>query len=281
MSGKDTPLSAALHHIAIGSPDPAALAAWHSSAMGLKLTETASGILGRGRGRRLIFTSGQLNTLAYAAFAVSNELQIRQLAARLEKSDWPIEPITEDPFFLPGGLSVRDPDGNEIRFGLGIEDNEPHEEGLVGRLQHVVVASRQSHRLSSFYQDVLGFTLSDNVIDDTGEIKTAFLRCSSEHHAFAVFQASSDRFDHHCYEAGDWSLIREWGDHFAALNVKVEWGPGRHGPGNNLFLFVHDLDGNWLEISAELEIVAEGRPVGTWPQAERTLNLWGTGLLRK
>ena len=60
----------------------------------------------------------------------------------------------------------------------------------------------------------------------------------------------------------------------------MKWGPGRHGPGNNLFLFVHDPDGNWVELSAELEVVAPDRPTGTWPHEERTLNSWGSAPLR-
>ena len=57
------------------------------------------------------------------------------------------------------------------------------------------------------------------------------------------------------------------------------WGPGRHGPGNNLFIFIEDLDKNWLEFSAELEIIHD-RKVNEWPQSEKTLNLWGKGILR-
>jgi hypothetical protein len=75
-------------------------------------------------------------------------------------------------------------------------------------------------------------------------------------------------------------LIRDWSDHFASIRVPVQWGPGRHRPGNNLFVFVHDPDGNWIEISAELESVTHDRPVGNWPHEERTLNTWGRGILR-
>jgi hypothetical protein len=57
------------------------------------------------------------------------------------------------------------------------------------------------------------------------------------------------------------------------------WGPGRHGPGNNLFAFIEDPDGNWIEVSAELEVVCD-REIRDWPQAERTLNLWGNAILR-
>ena len=33
------------------------------------------------------------------------------------------------------------------------------------------------------------------------------------------------------------------------------WGPGRHGPGNNLFVFYTYPDGDWIEISGELETI--------------------------
>jgi catechol 2,3-dioxygenase len=57
------------------------------------------------------------------------------------------------------------------------------------------------------------------------------------------------------------------------------WGPGRHGPGNNLFIFIEDPDGNWIEVSAELEIIHD-RSLHEWPHEERTLNLWGTAIMR-
>ena len=57
-------------------------------------------------------------------------------------------------------------------------------------------------------------------------------------------------------------------------------GPGRHGPGDNLFFMVSDPDGNSVELSAEIEIVADNREMGDWLHEERTLNYWGKGMLR-
>lgn len=281
MSMSSQPLAARLHHLALGSPDPRALATFHERVMGLALRDTPGGILGEASGRRTYFVPGEANTLAFAGFAVDDAGSLQALKARLRDAGWPFEEWAEGTELLaPGAIAIDDPDDHRLFFGLPRPDPVSSGEHLTARLQHVVVASTDAQRLSGFYQSVLGFKLSDNVLDDVGELRTAFLRCSEEHHSFAVFQASSNRFDHHCYEAGDWGLIRDWGDHFARKHVKVEWGPGRHGPGNNLFLFIHDLDGNWLEISAELEIVAHDRPVGEWPHEQRTLNSWGTAPLR-
>lgn len=278
----DRRLAARLHHIGLGAPDPDALAAFYGKAMGLELSHTPEGLLGKTGGRALYFVPGPRKTLAFAGFAVDAPEQLDALAHRLRRTSVGHSVLAAGTtLFAPGALSLADPDGNKLLFGLvreGVDDQTVA--GLPARLQHCVVASRDAARLSRFYQQSLGFVLSDNVVDEAGDLRAAFLRCGREHHSFAVFQASQDRFDHHCYEAGAWDLIRDWADHFAAIGTPVVWGPGRHGPGNNLFLFVHDPDGNWLEISAELELVAPDRPAGEWPHVQSTLNRWGSAPLR-
>jgi hypothetical protein len=78
----------------------------------------------------------------------------------------------------------------------------------------------------------------------------------------------------------DWTAIRDWADRFADRRITLRWGPGRHGPGNNLFFFVNDPDGNWIEFSTELELVEGPRETKLWIHEERTLNSWGTAFLR-
>lgn len=96
----------------------------------------------------------------------------------------------------------------------------------------------------------------------------------------AVFRCPETRPDHHAYETTCWNDIRDWADHLAALDIKLWWGPGRHGPGNNLFFMVHDPQGYLVEISAEMELVPDEVTKRTWRHEERTLNLWGPGFLR-
>jgi catechol 2,3-dioxygenase-like lactoylglutathione lyase family enzyme len=272
------PLCASLHHLVIGSPDPQALAEFYGNAMDMTVGHRDGAWHATGPDRRLLFTQGQAKSLSLVAYAVPDPLHLAAIRQRCAALDVAVAPWTSD-MLEPGAVCVIDPDGNRIVFGIAVADSKV-DRGLKARLQHVVVASTDAQRLSEFYQAAFGFVLSDDVVDDQGELRTAFLRCSEEHHSFAVFQAASCWFDHHCYEVGDWGLIRDWGDHFARFDIPAQWGPGRHGPGNNLFLFVHDRDGNWLEVSAELEIVTPDRPVGVWKHEQRTLNSWGTAPLR-
>jgi catechol 2,3-dioxygenase-like lactoylglutathione lyase family enzyme len=271
-------LFASLHHIEIGSPDPFGLAGFYAQALGMQVDGLGERLLARGPERLVSFVQGPKKTLELAAYAVPDEHQINNIRMRCAALGVAVQ-THHDPLFEDGAIAVTDPDGNRIAFGISLP-GAAAQAGLAARLQHVVVASTNAAALSRFYQDAFGFLISDEVFDEEGGLRTTFLRCGYEHHSFAVFQAKERWFDHHCYEAGDWGLIRDWCDRFAAQNVPIAWGPGRHGPGNNLFLFIHDPDGNWLEISAELEHVATDRPVGAWRHEQKTLNLWGSAPLR-
>ena len=50
--------------------------------------------------------------------------------------------------------------------------------------------------------------------------------------------------------------------------------------GERSVVMVRDPDGNLAEISSEIEICSDKRPVGQWRHEERTLNLWGKAIMR-
>jgi catechol 2,3-dioxygenase len=276
------PLRATFHELGLHSPNPQGLADFYHRALGYGFAASDDGLTGIASERRIGIRRGPAKTLAYAAYAVADADSLDSLARRLRTAGTAFARV-DRAGFEPAAIAVADPDGNSFLFGIAeggapvVADDTARR---LARLQHVVFATTDIERELAFFTDVLGFTLSDRVVDEQGRLRTAFVRCSDEHHSLAVFAASECRLDHHCYEAGDWGLIRDWADHFAGHRIALKWGPGRHGPGNNLFLFIHDPDGNWVEISAELERVDAQRPVGDWPHEEYTLNSWGIGLLR-
>jgi hypothetical protein len=71
-----------------------------------------------------------------------------------------------------------------------------------------------------------------------------------------------------------------WSDRFAARGVPLTWGPGRHGPGHNLFLFVADPDGRQVELSCDMEqfwdeLIDYGETPRVWGRRPSVANLWG------
>jgi catechol 2,3-dioxygenase len=278
----ETPaLGAHLDHLQILSPNPRGLAEFYGRCLGMTVTPLHDQWLCQGPQRSLLISSGAGGTLGFAAYAVADSNVVTALTQRLEAARIPFQHSTT-PLFEASSVGFSDPDGHHVVFGVrAMHGSHSSQVGsLPARLQHLVLASTNADGMLSFYRDIVGFRLTDRVTDGSGSMRTCFLRTDHEHHSLAIFLADSKRLDHHCYETSDWNSIRDWGDHFASLRVPVEWGPGRHGPGNNLFVFIHDPDGNWVEISAELEEVTADRPVGSWPHEERTLNSWGRAPLR-
>ena len=224
----------------------------------------------------MLFTGGESRQLGYCGFGVRDEDSLGTLREAIERSGIEILP-SPSPLFRDGAFAVRDPDGNIVAFGVGEQDAPSR--GLRGPLQHLTLATEDPQAIEDFYVGKLGFLTSDRVRSDQGVVNTLFTRSNHEHHTLACFRHNRTGMDHHSYEAGDWSVIKEWCDRMADLHIPLMWGPGRHGPGNNIFIFVEDPDANWIEISAELEVVYD-RPVKEWRHEPRTLNSWGPAKMR-
>ena len=91
----------------------------------------------------------------------------------------------------------------------------------------------------------LGFTITDRM--DKG---FTWLRSNVEHHSIAIVDTGrSGGLDHYSWDLAEWEDFKTWADRLTDLGVTVQWGPGRHGPGGNLFVFYDDLDGNHIELS--------------------------------
>lgn len=271
------PLRARLHHLQLASPQPERLATFYSDALGMTVTKDGRSWICQGKSRCLVFVPGEAKSLVSAGYAVPDGDVLDGLHARLDGGQVAVEMTPTA--LLPDALTFRDPDGHRISYGIA-SDHSSCANQPVARLQHLVVGSTNAARMVDFYTSIVGLRKSDRVDDDDGRLRTSFMRTDDEHHSFAVFQTVENRLDHHCYEVEDWNAIRDWGDWFAAKRIPVKWGPGRHGPGNNLFMFIHDPDGNWIELSAELKIVPSEEPVGRWRHEEHTLNSWGQAFLR-
>lgn len=272
-------LEAHLAGVAFTSPDTKRLSDFYVKAMGFEPLSDGETWLGALDNRWVSARQGEGNAIDHVAFAVSGEDGLAALKDRLASAFVAFQEVAGATDF-DGAIRLNDPDGNGLVFGVAKPGAERRAETAPCRLQHVVFASDEAPAMVSFYCDVLGFAPSDYVRDPEGDLTSAFLRCSTEHHSLAVFRAPRKRLDHLCYDVENWAHIRDWADRFAALHVALKWGPGRHGPGNNLFFFINDPDGNWLEFSAELEHVEDARDIKHWAHEERTLNSWGAAIMR-
>jgi catechol 2,3-dioxygenase len=273
-----TTTPAQLHHLHLTSAQPERLSGFYERLLEYKSSraDDDTQVLAGGE-RRLLISKGENGVASFIAYAVKDVENLEKLRRRLASSVGSLDPV-RSPLFAEDSFAIRDPQGRRLVFGVARQAGRP--DRLPGRLQHVVFQTTAIQPLVDFYVGKVGFTISDRVLNDDGSLAAFFVRSDHEHHSLAFFAGSKNELDHHAYETTCWNDIRDWGDRFGKERIPMFWGPGRHGPGNNLFFMVRDVDGNKLELSAELENFTPEQPPRTWPNTEHTLNYWGSAWMR-
>jgi len=144
---------------------------------------------------------------------------------------------------------------------------------LARRFGHVTFATDERPEAERFLTDVLGFRVTDVFAD-----RVSWLRCDTDHHGVAVIDADASSLHHYAFELENWGAIQRYADQLAFLGKLLIWGPGRHGPGRNLYTYIPDPDNTIIEAYADLlqvEDEANYRPIDWSTRGEQALNLWG------
>jgi catechol 2,3-dioxygenase len=244
---------------------------------------SAKQVILAGPQRLLMLEAADQPAIANAFFSVPSAARWREGQVLLNQHQ---AKQIHSPLYDGAGLQVQDPEGNVISFGVASRfaqqaaRRKVHAQALEGRLQHFGLGTQRPMQMQQFYLKDLRFALSDEVFGDDGQLRGSFLRSTEEHHSIAIFGNGKPGFDHMSFEVSDWNAIKTWADHFATFENKIFWGPGRHGAGNNVFIFVYDPDCNMLEISSELEIKTPDAPAGRWGFDYKAYNTWGQAAVR-
>jgi len=266
---------ARLELLELSASDPLTLANFYASTFQMQVTQENGRYLCHAAGRTLVFVAGQGGQLQRAQFRFALQQDYVRYCQRLHGC----EQVQTDL-----GISIRDPAGHVLCF-LPPTRTAGTPRASAGptppaRLQHFALQTPEPEKLADFYTQTLGFVVSDRVLDAQEELTAIFMRTDKEHHCLALFRAPTTRFDHFSCEVPSWLALRDWADHMASVGVALAWGIGRHGPGNDTFLMVRDMDGNMGEISSDMEMCHPGRPTGVWPHRPQTLNQWGVAIMR-
>jgi catechol 2,3-dioxygenase-like lactoylglutathione lyase family enzyme len=117
----------------------------------------------------------------------------------------------------------------------------------------------------------LGFALSDRA----GPM-LSWWHCDEDHHGVALARHPVTRLHHYAWAFADFESLGRVADRAAAAGAPLIYGPGRHGPGNNHFIYFKDPDGFLIECCSEL---AKLGPDSAYELGRkwtvRQTNLWG------
>ena len=123
------------------------------------------------------------------------------------------------------------------------------------KLGHLAGYVKDLATVRSFYEELLGFRWSDMVGDFF-----VFLRCNADHHAINLLQSDKRTgLFHVAFEMRDIVHLKDELDVLAANGIRLDWGPGRHGPGHNIFTYHRDPDGNIVELFTEIDVIRDER----------------------
>lgn len=276
-----------LKRLHLQSPQASALAHFYAQAFGMPCCENQGVWFCANEGREVLVSEGLTGKLHYALFAIDNSAEWD--AFKLQTQNLPQANLRQHPELPGSAIGFLDPDQNCMVFVPASDLLPPPSNSALkinaaplpsAESQHFALRTQQVEIMKRFYTEGLGFTLSDVVQDDSGQLKACFVRGNEMHHTLALFGAPVTCFDHQSFETPSWLELKDWADHMGQLRIEIVWGVGRHGPGNDVFFMVRDPDGNLAEISSEIEICSDSRPVGQWKHEERTLNLWGKAIMR-
>ena len=171
-------------------------------------------------------------------------------------------------------LIVADKKGRVLRFVQGDSQHgdAKEERDRPIRLSHVVLNSSAIDEEKVFFERVMGLKLSDRTRI------MAFLRCNSDHHCIALADGEGPSLNHIAFLVRDLDSVMRGGGRLSEAGFPIVWGPGRHGPGNNLFNYFIDPFGFAIEYTAEVQKVDDSyKPGGPddWKWPPGRIDHWG------
>ena len=277
-----------LRSVEIGLPDVAAvekffIETWHldvaartSETVYLRGTGSDHHLLSISRSEVPMLLAITLKATSSKALDAIAELTI-QHGGRILESKYAVN----DP---SGGeaITIQDPQGRVLRIVYGdvchvaSKPDLPANADKPIRLAHAVLNSHDVASVMPFYENVLGFKLSDRT-----KIM-AFIRIPQEglgdHHSIALADADNDCLNHIAFVMPTLESVMRGGGRMRDAGFEIEWGPGRHGPGDNAFNYFVGPAGFVIEYTAEVEQVDDSyvvRGPADWKWPVGRVDQWG------
>ena len=179
-------------------------------------------------------------------------------------------------FHVPGGgkgFEIAGPEGQCYRFILEKDRPAPlsdHDKPI--QLTHAVLNSPDVGACERFAVERLGFKVSDR----TAHMR--FVRCNRKHHALAYAKSDLASLNHIAFEMRDVDAVMRGIGRLRDAGFDCVWGPGRHGPGNNVFGYFVAPWGGIVEYTAEVSEVGDDYRVGSpedWKWPPGRIDHWG------
>ena len=258
------------NYIALQADDPAAAARFAQDNMGFYLVHVDK------EGRHylsahgldpysLVYTRGQQGHVDHISYVVHDVEDLIAASELLEQSNIKPDRLDQSPLWRHGpALRFRNPSGQTIELTTGVNTPVPMGAAVSAPqsapapicFDHAVVRATDVRGGSEFASKVMGLKESARIVAPDGIPVLGFFRSHTLFHCYAVARSQFDGLHH-----VQFTLKNPQATHAAyermkqGRQVKLLWGPVRHGPGHNIAYYFNDYTGSIIEYSAEEEVI--------------------------
>jgi catechol 2,3-dioxygenase len=228
------------------------------------------------RALELLLRSGSTAGVQRIGLEATNEDSFRLLKSRLQDGNISFSELSDPYPGITKALRFAGPSGHAFELAANSNRAERLSYGTPGvrprRLGHALLKVEDLQVVEDFLVRYLNFRISDRGLN--GEI--VWLRCSEIHHSINLMKGAPG-LHHYAWEVDDWTVFKRLGDTLRGHGRQLVWGPGRHGPGNNLFSYHSNLSGALVEYFADILRIEreESYQWKDWSDISEWNNIWG------
>jgi catechol 2,3-dioxygenase len=282
-----------IQYVAVEAAAPEAAARYAVEKLGFSLAHAENGsyyLKAHGPDPYSLVYKPGAHGLDHVSFVVPDAQTLEAAADQLEGAGVSVERVEAPEWNHPGGIRFRTPAGHLIELATGVHSQFPpaHEVPMPDAApapicaDHIGLAAVDYDREVAFMVETLGMLPSSRIFRPDGAPVMTFLRFPGRflYHQVVVVAAPQDVIHHLQFSFKDRRSFEASTDALRANAVTIEWGPLRHGPGQNVALYFYDAEDYWVEYSTEEEIVLhdDSYVPMTWSTADQhTIDEWGSG----
>jgi catechol-2,3-dioxygenase len=172
------------------------------------------------------------------------------------------------------GFGFKDPEGRNIAVVCGVADyaDTADQTDRPRKLSHINLNTGDSEGTLACFRDALGFKVSDTTR------KLRFLSCGSDHHSVVLGFSGGPTLNHIAFEMPDLDSVMRGAGRMRDAGHGLEWGPGRHGPGHNVFCYFLGPQDVPVEYTGEMMQIDDSYRAGMpedWKWPPGRLDHWG------
>jgi catechol 2,3-dioxygenase-like lactoylglutathione lyase family enzyme len=273
-----------IRYIGYGVKDLSSESAFYSDVWGLEKVAETDGLVyfatpGDDEHHVVRLRPSDCNRVDIIALAAESRADVDALAEKVATSGCKLIHAPRALTTPGGGYGFRffSPDGLPFEISSDVARGASREvarwDGVPVKISHIVIHSPDHVAATAWFQDVLGFKLSDWLGDFM-----SFLRCNSAHHRIAILPGPPC-LNHVAYDMEGVDGVMRGIHRLKLKGSDIVWGPGRHTAGNNVFSYFVTPNGFAVEYTAELEDVDDAAwQAQVHTPAPLVMDQWGIGV---